>query len=156
MRAALLALALLAGCACPDHVELESGWAPLRRIQRDASVPAEIYQTYGDLVLCADPCAFLALSKVEQGGILRHEQVHALHQQEMGVHALLSACAASPAFRWQEEQAGWRVQLVYVVQHGETVDPAFIAKILANDYHSMVSYEAALVWVNSVLASIPK
>jgi len=151
LKTLVLVALLAAACAPIDHVELDARWLPLRRIQTDASVPAGVYRTLGAVTTTHAAEDFVALPKEEQTALLLHEQLHAQHQAAQP--SLLRDIAGSSALRWQEESAGWKLQLTYETQHGLEVDVEGVARFLANAYDSMISEEAAAAWVSSVVTS---
>lgn len=155
MRFLLILILVLSGCSCNlDHITLESHWEPLKRIQKDGSVPEGLYQTVDGVILTRDPCEFAAQDAYSQNALLTHEQVHALHQREMGSVDFARRYANDLAFRLQEEQAGWRAQIVYLVRHGreKDIDPAFIASVFVRQYR-VSTEERVIAWVNSEVAT---
>jgi hypothetical protein len=150
--AVLAALVIVAGCACAiDHITLDERWLPLKRVQKDGTIPPGRYVAKGDLVLCADPCEFARQDIVEQNALLAHEQVHAKTQAVMTVEHYFKRYSWDRGFRHSEEALGWRTQIRWLVRHGRTPNPWTIAKFI-DTYDAWASHEDAVAWVASEIA----
>jgi len=148
-----LSIATLAGCSCDlDHITLDDRWRPLKRIQKQQGIAEGIYSTVGEVILTSDPCEFLRADPVSQNGLLRHEQLHALRQQEIGYVDYIRRYAVDLGFRADEERAAWHLQIDYVVKHGGAVDPDYIASVFTEHY-MVWTREAVIAWVNSEIAA---
>lgn len=152
MRSLVILLVLAAGCSCGlDHVTLDSAWFPLKRVQKDVSIPAGLYRTQLSLVLTAEPCDFVAHDVVEQNALLEHEQMHAQHQVAMGYESFATFYNNDARFRHDEEAAGWRLEIRSLVQHGRIPDPNAIATVI-DTYQAWPSHEDAVAWAASEIS----
>src|SRR5580698_9397063 len=77
----------------PDHIDLPAWYSPLRRVQKDDSTPVGFYHTVGDLVLTGDCGDFLLRDANQQRALLRHEQYHAVREQQFGLAWYLATYA---------------------------------------------------------------
>ena len=160
LRPLLLCLALLlqACCTHPKVMPLDQKWRPLETLKQSDTQPLGVFWTVVPVVNTKDLCDFIDRSRVDQDGLLLHEQLHAIRQlaTPRGPQQYLYFYATDPVFRLDEEKLGWGVQLTYVVQHGGTVDTDYVATFLsthyvANDGKPLWSYDEALKWVNELL-----
>jgi hypothetical protein len=94
---------------------------------------------------------------VEEAALFRHERVHAQRQFAQG-DVWFARYAADASFRWQEEQLGYREEIVWLATNGRQVDPEATAAVLSGPVYDlagrMVSFEDAYAWVQGVLASV--
>jgi len=150
--AALGAFALLAGCSA--HETLEAHWFPLAEIveaKETGLTGGRVMTLYSTLVTgdLAAVDSWYPAGSVEREALLRHEQAHSV--REFQDPLWLVKYTASPAFRWQEEQVGYREEILWLRNHQRPVDAYQMAWSLANLYDGMVSLDDALAWVMSVL-----
>lgn len=155
MRALVCAIALLlAGCTGTTY-ELDQRYAPLERI-REAEVPGladTAIATVFTEVLTKDLAAFLLAcppGSVELDAVLQHERVHAV--REFSDPTFFPRYAASKSFRWQEEKAGWAVELALLKKAGRQINVEVCAEILSGPvYLHMISKDEARAWVQEQL-----
>lgn len=131
-------------------------WAPLERVQQDPTrlVGAGVVTTIGPDVFVADLAAFAGSypeGSIERDALLTHEREHARRQIAAGPSWFVSYVRTS-AFRWEEEQVGWKLELTKLVRAGRQIDPSIVAGFLAQGYMGMVDEPTALAWVRSVVA----
>lgn len=144
----------LAGCAAnADHITLDSRWAPLKRVQRDMSVPRGLYKTAGDVILTSDVEDFRSRDMLDQESLLLHEQHHAITQQDLGLRMYFVRYDNDNdlGFRAEEERAGWSLYIRNVVAHGGKIDVDATAKVFANVY-KIGTFESAVEWVRGEIA----
>jgi len=154
----LLALAL-AGCS---SVELPERWLPLEEVVERPSLPfasdravttlgATVYVTHLDP--WRDELPDLPPGRV---ALLLHEQEHAKRQLAYGagLTAWVLRYLNDPAFRWEEERAGWALEIRERRRVGlwSAGSAESVARGLAANYDGMVSYGDALEWVRGVVA----
>jgi hypothetical protein len=147
----------------PDGYTLDKRWRPLRRVQ-EGFFSGKAMMTIDDTLYVSDLNYVLTLQNTEQGrielvGILMHEQLHSIRQQDDSDWFI--NYAADSDFRWKEEKIGWKAQLEYWRKNGLTYVPEQIAMTLNEEYGPMellgiqivgrmVSYNEALSWLQSL------
>lgn len=150
----LLCTLLLVGCINqPAPLDLEARWLPLKQVvQGDLPfVPDDAITTIVDTCYVVDLDAFQASHPEPRfTAIMLHERAHARRQNA----AWFVRYLMEPSFAWAEEQIGWRLELLWLRDHGVSWSPEGIARMLSR-YQvvggSMVSFEDALAWAKAVL-----
>jgi hypothetical protein len=162
LRPLLCVLVLaLAGCATPTSLDLDPRWQPLTKMVVGASTPSGVFQTVCPYVYCHAISDFTSADAVQQEGLLKHEQLHAIRQTDPkgpGQAYWQARYDSDMAFRLAEEQVGFKAQLLAVKAGGESSDVNLVASIMSGPTYAdpagnpMVSYDAAVAWINGVLA----
>jgi hypothetical protein len=150
---ALIAVVSVAFSGCTGHVlKLDQRFAPLTEIRESSAIPDGMVTTVYTEVLTKDLAELLGAypqGSVELEALLRHEQLHAVH--EFADPTFFPRYAASRDFRWNEEKAGWSKEIAYLREHGKAIDTEQIAEVLATRYQNMVSREEARAWLQEQL-----
>jgi hypothetical protein len=152
MRLFVLLLALLvSGCSAPQY-KLGPEWEPLEKIvERDLPLVSDTaVTTIGKTLYTTDLKKFLARDAREVHGVLLHEQEHSRRQLDVGTLPWMWNYLINSDFRWEEEKAGWKLQIQFCDMMGLRHSSEYYASILSNDGYDMVSYNEALEWVKSL------
>lgn len=143
-----------------DSVKLDNKYYPLTRLKQDSTLKID-----NDTIVTDYATAFVKnlsefLGETPQDSVrfqavLLHEQYHSKRQFEVG-ERYKTLYLNERLFRWAEEREGWRIQIRYLQQNGnarEKPDVKLIANFLAFNptYNSMVEYDYAIKWVQSVI-----
>lgn len=157
MRAILLViLLLLSGCKSSTY-DLPEEYRPLERIKQSALRSGEFITTIGDTVYVNDLGNWLQDNPVDSPAFkasLRHEQEHSRRQFAYGTTEWVAKYVTDTSFMWEEESIGWYYEITELIRYGEHVSPENVASVLtsySNLAGRMISYDAALAWVNAVL-----
>lgn len=154
----LLGLLIAAG-GCASEEQLEPRFAPLTRIVEVRELPlaagrvSTIYTTLYTSDLAAIDSWFPAGS-VQREALLLHEQAHAIRQAQESFW--LVKYVAEPSFRLAEEKIGWRLELLWLRDHGVPIVPWNWAESMATGYSGMITHAEAEAWVDSVLNEPPR
>lgn len=147
-------LLVLAACGvAPDHINLDERWRPLLRVERASWVPSGAAQTASPVVYVGDLEAFVRQSIAQQNALLAHERVHAISQEAIGLARYQRDYANVAQFRRDEERAGWREQIRWLVRAGEIPNPYTIADFMATRYQGAFQYDSSLAWVSSEISA---
>lgn len=163
MRNLLVLFVLLISPGCfGNSVKLDIQWSPLTSITEDSLkiIPTHTITTIGNNCYIRNLKDFYLdypLGSVKYNAVLTHEREHAVreHAYSLGVDAWLTKYMLDRNFRWDEEKAGWKLEILYLQSHGEFVDAKAMAADLNSNYRfggRMVSYDEAYKWILDVLA----
>lgn len=154
-------LMLMPGCFGKTLV-LDKQFAPLTQVIEapDNVIPSHTITTIDETSYVRDLNVFLhdyPLGSVGFTAVLMHEREHVIRENAFigGTPAWLTLYIADRNFRWTEEKAGWKIEILYNTQHGANVNAAVLANVLNTNYDMggrMVSYENAYNWILDVLA----
>lgn len=151
---------MLSGCTGPT-LTLDKQFAPLERV---VEAPGNVIPTH--TITTIDETSYVTSLKqflldYPQGSagytaVLLHERTHVIRENAFpgGPAAWIAKYLIDRDFRWQEEKAGWKVEILYNIQHGQYANPAEIAATLNQNYRfggRMVSYDEAIKWVQGVI-----
>lgn len=143
--------ALFSGCGQAKSFSLDPKYNPLRRIVEAPSQQGNMAITNGDTMTVRNLNDFFAQcppGSINFEAIIAHEREHSVRQFAAGLDGWRRLYANDIAFRWEEEQIGYRKQLLYP---GYAFAPAEFAHFMADNYHGMVSYPDALAWISSTV-----
>lgn len=151
-RALLIGVMLLAGCASGT---LSPEWAPLERI-RERPGDDRVVTTIGSTLYVSDLKRFNANRPVgspERRALLLHEREHARRQLAYGLFSWLVRYLKDKNFRWEEEKAGYRLEIKHLQRHRRwrPGDTERVAKGMEKHYVGMVTRAEARAWIESVL-----
>jgi hypothetical protein len=156
----LITLILCPGCF-GSTLKLEPQFSPLTEIVEAPGkvIPSHTITTIDETSYVTSLPAFLAdypPGSIQYTAILMHEREHVIRENAFpgGTPAWLAKYLADRSFRWQEEKAGWKIEILYNYQHGMFIDAAEIAAALNQNYRfggRMVSYAEAYQWVLDVM-----
>lgn len=175
LRAFLLALVLAAGiflllmvgatmgCCQGGPMRLDGRFRPLEVVEESRAVPVGVLRTRGSKAYTGSTCALDAAGEPARTGVLLHEALHSKRQFAFastfwgnGVDGYLLRYAYDRGFCHDEEEAGWQVQIDYVIQHGGWVDEAATARFMDENYLvdgvSVFYPGEAVAWVHSAVA----
>lgn len=158
--ALLCLLVALAGCSSAE-IELGPEWRPLERVRESSLHAAGLgdagARTVGETVYVSSLEVWekrLPAGPVRDA-VLAHERVHAERQLTYGLWPWITRYAFSRDFAWEEEKHGWYAQIQHLRSRGVRVDPAAVARTLA-DYEGpwgdLVDEGEARAWVDQALA----
>jgi hypothetical protein len=154
----LTSLLVLGGCASS---EMPKDWYPITTIIERPSlwgVESGTVTTISPYLIVQDIDKFWVqnpIGSVQLEALRRHEVLHAERQEAypLGKREWLQRYILDKEFRWQEESAGWRLDLLYLLSHGYQINVDDIVNILSGkEYFNMVEPERARQWVLDVLA----
>ena len=162
-------IALLSGCASvtssgtgnPPH-KLGKEWSPLEEIRERPALVQDaagegVITTVGKFCYVKDINTWLARNPVDSPkfkAILRHEQEHSKRQHDTGVATWIARYGVDKSFALLEEQIGYYYEITEKRRLGIRFDPKAFARIFSrykNLAGSLISYEDALEWTESVL-----
>lgn len=156
LRVLFLAI-LIQGCSSQGpRLELDLKWAPLRYIEEVASVDTHTVLTKGDTSTVQNLSGWLDSYPEgwKRDSVLTHEREHSVRQGGwLSTQLWCLRYNHSSSFRWQEEQAGWvlEIQGWLKANNGHLpYTPESVALALSTDYDGMVSQADALTWVNQI------
>ena len=155
MRFILLLLLLMGGCSSTTY-KLGTEWAPLEQIVEGdlpfvsdtavTTIGKNLYTVDLDELLKETPPG-----SVEFHALMLHEQEHSKRQIATGVTPWIFNYLINDEFKWEEEKAGWGLQIKYLKSVGRAKSPEHYARVLSSSgYGNMVSYEEALAWAKSL------
>ena len=161
----LLAAILLTGCQAPTVLILNPKFLPITKIVETPNDPQlttdHIITTKISECYVRNLGAFLRNTPEDSPefvAVLLHERSHALRHSELGFINFQKYYDTDQHFRWEEESAGWKIQLEYLLSRGVKVDEVWTANFLATNpgYRSMVDYTYALGWVGQIVRNYSK
>jgi hypothetical protein len=160
LTATLFLAVTLSGCCLtsPDKIDLDKKWLPLTTLAKSPERPKGVYWTRCPTTYTSDICDFLNRSSVEQGGLLVHEQTHAIRQQATagGWAAYEAHYSSDPNFLVSEELLAYSNEIAYAVRNGGKVDPEYMANFMSTYYvlngKHLFDHDWVVKWVNDQIA----
>lgn len=150
-KLSIVLVACLALFGCKTH-DLNDKWEPLKKIvQRGGS--DRILTTTSPVVWVADLDGFLERNPEGQSrfnSFMLHEQWHGIRQEKLGVFKFIKKYLTDREFRWEEEKAGWWLQIELRLKHGPPLYSQSVKKSLKGYQPSLADDEEIDAWVDSV------
>jgi len=142
-------------CSCTNKYQLPDKWKPLETVIDRPGYGEDDWwtTTLGSSVFVADLDAWLDFKKPggsEFEATMRHERVHAIRQEKIGLVKYVWKYLTDQKFRWHEEQLGWYVGLRTKDEYGVKWDIKSVVDSLRNYWPSLGSRPDIQAWVTAV------
>jgi len=150
----LLSMVLLStGCTTGKMHDLGNEWLPLKEIHEKTLtfMDDDWIETVGEYAYVANLDEFLKIypeDSVVFRALMTHEREHSVRQGTgLNLAYWLVMYNLNPSYAWEEEQAGWYVQIKYLMNAGVAVNIDNTVKVLvqySNWFGQVVSEEEAM------------
>ncbi len=155
----VLALTLLTLTGCKS-AKIPSNFEPLTELKERTFGDGTFVTTFHTSVWTNDIDSFLKRAPIGShafNAVMLHERIHSIRMGNFITTCLFGLrYAFDTEFMWEEERIGWYFELKYRQKHGILRPAEHTAITLAkykNGMGRMISYDAALKWVYSVLTN---
>lgn len=140
-------ISIFLGCST-SQIKLDKKWHPLETIIEDPLQEESVYYAWDKAMHISSFKNWNNRSKIKKHASLLHERVHIVNQEEYGLIMFFLNYGFSPTFRLEQEKLAYKVEILYLISKGRTVNIEYYAKTLSGSlYNNMVSYSSIKKWL---------